>query len=86
MARVLPQEVQLPPIGKSIAMNEVKSFQIQLSQFKSSGKSPDHALDNNFNIPPLDCEILDKFLSEHRININLRQVLPDDLHRIPDQS
>lgn len=86
MARVISNGAQLPPIKRSIAMKEQDKIQIQSLQSIINARIGDNASEANYKISTLDSIPLDKFLSEHRININIRQVLPDGVDRIPDKS
>jgi len=83
MARVLPQNVLLPPVESYIATQEVEKFQMQSFQCIASERMEDDTLEAKFDIHSLDYIPLNKFLSERRININMRQVLPDGVDRIP---
>jgi len=85
MARVIPNEVRLPPVKRSITMKEQDKIQIQSLLSILNARNGDVALEANYKISTLDSIPLDKFLSEHRINVNIRQVLPDGVDTIPDE-
>jgi len=84
MARVIPHGV-LPPLERSNVIKDQDKFQIQSLQSILRERSGNNLSKVNVEVPSLDSATLDKFLSEYRINVNIRQVLPDDTDRIPDK-
>lgn len=85
MGRVLPHGVQLPPIERSIVTKEQDKVQMQSLQCILRKRSENNVQEADVEVPTLVYAALDKFLSEHRINVNIRQVLPDGVDRIPDE-
>jgi hypothetical protein len=75
MARVLPATVQIPLVSKEL-VSSVQSHQITL---KTIGQEANGETGENCDIAALA-----GFLSHHRININVRQVLPDGIDTIDD--
>jgi alkylated DNA repair protein alkB homolog 1 len=67
MARLLPSVVYLPPPDEGLSPSE--QDKVHLATF---GVSSGSVLSNE------DSESLDTFLTDHRLNINVRQVYPDD--------
>lgn len=73
MARVIPQEAELPPFDETVLIKEY-----QLSAIS------DICGDGTFNsIPHEDIDTVKEYLSTHRININLRQVLTKEMSEVP---
>lgn len=66
MARVLPRVVPIP--NRDVALCAAKSQQVSLERLTSSPSTIEHN----------DRLALEEYLSQHRININIRQVYPDD--------
>jgi alkylated DNA repair protein alkB family protein 1 len=93
MARVLPFDVDVvaPRLSNSNSCSQIDSddsnhdddrmneFQITTKMLTMSCEEADDML-----IPPSDCRAVDEYLSNHRININIRQVLPSHISRIKD--
>jgi alkylated DNA repair protein alkB family protein 1 len=83
MARVLPAPVSLPPTLKETP----KTFQISRESItRRSDGPPNEPLSNvpdETVVPESDREALAEYLKTHRININIRQVLPDDMDVLP---
>ena len=75
MARVLPADVSLPVVSKELGAP--KAFQFT-SESMNSMRSKSRA-----HVPESDLAALTEYLSRHRININVRQVLPDNMDAIP---
>ncbi len=77
MARVIPDEVSIPIVDPQIGGANVTDFQIR------SWQNITTKVENTRCIPKKDTEPVKRFLSRHRININLRQVLPHGITTIP---
>ncbi len=91
---VVSKSKLLPAVGSCIGGYRVCDFQIKswsslLAGTRSIGGDNGNANDNvNYSdiiveTPPSDRLAIDAFLLEHRVNANVRQVLPDGLDRIP---
>jgi alkylated DNA repair protein alkB family protein 1 len=83
MARVLPAAVVLPNVSEDF--RSPQSFQLTrasvLSQRDGSEREPRSAV--QATVPDSDQVALRDYLSTHRININVRQVLPDAMTTLP---
>jgi alkylated DNA repair protein alkB family protein 1 len=83
MARVLDKRIDVTPASRP-TMNE---FQVQSLESilleEGTGNNSSSGSDRKTTYPACDLDALNHFLSEHRININVRQVLPDGVTRIP---
>ena len=80
MARVIPAEVPVPVAGPKIDGVNVKEFQIQSWESINNGE---FSFGKELCIPKSELEPAERFLSKHRININVRQVLPHGITKIP---
>jgi len=78
MARVIPSNVPLPSVGNDLSGLCITNFQINSWSSVLGGDS-----DNDYELPKFDREAIVDFMSKHRININLRQVLPPSMDCIP---
>jgi len=83
MARVLPATISLPEASKELVAPQ--SFQLTRETvlswrdcFGASGETQ-----RQVTIPTPDRAALTSFLCKHRININVRQVLPDNMDALP---
>ena len=81
IARILSQEVsvKLPKVGSHIGSKRIDDFQIRAW----SSIFGDEYRDRIVETPPSDRLAIDTFLLQHRVNANVRQVLPDGVDRIP---
>mmetsp|Transcript_8995 Transcript_8995/g.13831 ORF Transcript_8995/g.13831 Transcript_8995/m.13831 type:complete len:383 (-) Transcript_8995:709-1857(-) len=77
MARVLSASIALPPLSEKVANNVQVQEDLSVRHKHQTGK--DCELDSQ-----ADRDALEKYLQQHRININVRQVLQDGVERIPD--
>ena len=79
VARILSEEVVLPPVGSKIGDSIISDYQINSWDviFKD-GISTDDIV-----TPSSDFAAIKQFLSQYRVNANVRQVLPDGIDRIP---
>ena len=96
MARVIPKDVALPEVDVAL---EKHASMFQIDSWSDDCFSGDDNYDNcggsggesrtctlverDLTTPESDVDAVCDFLSEHRININLRQVLPHGMDRIP---
>jgi len=73
MARVLPKAVSLPDVNSSLC--PTKNQKLALGSIKNinEGNAEDSS---RLTISDHDMAALDEYLSEHRINVNVRQVYP----------
>lgn len=78
IARILSEEVKLPAVGSHIGNAKISDFQID-----SWSEIFQDEIDIEIETPSSDFEAIKKFLSQYRINANVRQVLPDGVDRIP---
>lgn len=69
MARVIPADVQLANVSEALVAPQ--PFQVGNDSVRSS------------TISDSDQKSLEKYLKSHRININVRQVLPDGMDKLP---
>jgi alkylated DNA repair protein alkB family protein 1 len=83
MARVLPAAVILPEISKELGALE--SFQITRESMCRKDSTTDKRSPEVCEevVPNSDRAALTEYLNTHRININVRQVLPDDMDVLP---
>jgi alkylated DNA repair protein alkB family protein 1 len=83
MARVLPAAVILPEISKELGALE--SFQITRESTCRKDSTTDKRSPEVCEeiVPNSDRAALTEYLNTHRININVRQVLPDDMDVLP---
>ena len=82
MARVIPMDVSLPSPRQSIGGADTSEFQIQsLNEIGNDDCTSN--LEKALIMPKSDLEAVETFLSRHRININVRQVLPHGVTTIP---
>jgi len=91
MARVIPNEVILPRVllKENMAMDRDGDFQIgswsdECLEVKGDTANQSSLL-RDLTTPDIDVDAVRKFLSSHRININLRQVLPYGVDEIPSK-
>jgi alkylated DNA repair protein alkB family protein 1 len=85
MARVFPVEVILPSLSKNLVYPQ--SFQLTSKMVLSSTNSEkdgEELSTDGVTLPESDQIALRAFLSNNRININVRQVLPDGMNKLPD--
>eukprot|EP00557_Chaetoceros_sp_GSL56_P009377 CAMPEP_0176487714 /NCGR_PEP_ID=MMETSP0200_2-20121128/6293_1 /TAXON_ID=947934 /ORGANISM="Chaetoceros sp., Strain GSL56" /LENGTH=401 /DNA_ID=CAMNT_0017884589 /DNA_START=87 /DNA_END=1292 /DNA_ORIENTATION=+ len=98
IARVIPEWVELPPMKNNAPQNQddynsnnpIQSWDELFSQMKACGPNDMEGLDNNLFVDPrsletprYDLQTVERFLFMHRLNINLRQVLPFGTTSIP---
>jgi alkylated DNA repair protein alkB family protein 1 len=86
MARVLSAAVSLPAISKEL--RALESFQITRESImyrRSNGPTNEHSpnVRDETIVPDSDREALTEYLKTHRINMNVRQVLPDGMDVLP---
>lgn len=77
MARVIPPEVKLPLVGKTIC-NKYVIQDYQIAHWRPILRS-----DIAIITPSEHVDAVNHYLSTHRININLRQVLPSHMDKVP---
>ena len=85
MARVLDKRIDVAPaspIANEFQVQSLKSI-VQEDDTGCNTTGSFDASDRGRTCPESELDALNHFLSEHRININVRQVLPDGLTRIP---
>jgi alkylated DNA repair protein alkB family protein 1 len=86
MARVIPDWVELP----SIVNVRCPDYTLQ-SWDDVFLETADTDESDRFDVrvlvtPPSELEAVERFLSQHRLNINIRQVLPNGMNRIPSSA
>ena len=87
-ARVLPAAVSIPKVSRELEDQRPAQFTPDsLNSLTNQGTSDenDPCTDSAGDavVPSLDREALNEYLSCHRLNINVRQVLPDGMDKIP---
>jgi alkylated DNA repair protein alkB family protein 1 len=86
MARVLPAAAALPPTLEEETPTCVQVTRDLLLPRSAGGTEPGDPSSNARDatvIPETDRDALAEYLKTHRININIRQVLPDDMEVLP---
>jgi alkylated DNA repair protein alkB family protein 1 len=94
IARVIPEWVELPSIENRFTRDDwfhndetIHSWNELFVQMKTCGIDEVKELDcpdpRTLETPKSDLEAVERFLSKHRLNINLRQVLPFGMTSIP---
>lgn len=87
MARVIPKYVALPEVDvaleKHASMFQIDSWGDDCFSGDDNYVKKCTLVKRDLTTPECDVDAVCDFLSEHRININLRQVLPHGMDRIP---
>ena len=80
MARVLPTTISLPGISKKLIAPQPFQLTCESALSRGNGESDTHR-----QMTPTDSDLaaLVEYLKRHRVNINMRQVLPDDMDALP---
>jgi alkylated DNA repair protein alkB family protein 1 len=81
MARVLPADVGLPAVPENLAVR--KSFQLTSQSVLSAIDRGDEPF-TDVTVRQSDRIALADYLRDNRINVNIRQVLPDHMEKLPE--
>lgn len=84
MARVLPAEVTLLTMSETLPSQQ--SFQLTRESVFSSRIESGDASFSEATVPESDQAALANYLKKNRININVRQVLPDGMNELPERT
>lgn len=79
MARVFPADVTLPSVSKDLVAP--KPFQVTRESVLA--RSDCSGMEAATDVPASDRKALEEYLRQYRININIRQVLPDGMDTLP---